>query len=79
MAKLDFYFDYRSPYAYLGRGLMRWVGLYKVPFQRHPQSGQIDARRLLGATLAAEVWRLAHQPRSAWSFRAEIRPHREVW
>ena len=95
MAALDFYFDYRSPYAYLaqtqvrklgveiawrpfeilqlmdqvgnvptsitcppknrylGADLMRWVGLYKVPFQRHPQAGQIDARRLLRATLAA--------------------------
>lgn len=95
MAALDFYFDYRSPYAYLaqtqvrklgveiawrpfeilqlmdqvgnvptsitckpkgkylGVDLMRWVGLYKVPFQRHPQSGSIDARRLLRATLAA--------------------------
>src|SRR5213595_2163353 len=95
MAALDFYFDYRSPYAYLaqtqvrklgveiawrpfeilqlmdkvgnvptsitckpkgqylGKDLMRWVGLYKVPFQRHPQAGSIDARRLLRATLAA--------------------------
>jgi len=95
VAALDFYFDYRSPYAYLaqtqvrklgveiawrpfeilqlmdkvgnvptsitckpkgqylGKDLMRWVGLYKVPFQRHPQSGIIDARRLLRATLAA--------------------------
>lgn len=95
MAALDFYFDYRSPYAYLaqtqvrklgveiawrpfeilqlmdkvgnvptsitckpkgkylGMDLMRWVSLYKVPFQRHPQAGTIDARRLLRATLAA--------------------------
>ena len=95
MAALDFYFDYRSPYAYLaqtqvrklgvdiawrpfeilqlmdqvgnvptsitckpkgkylGVDLMRWVAMYKVPFQRHPQSGNIDARRLLRATLAA--------------------------
>ncbi len=95
MAVLDFYFDYRSPYAYLaqtqvrklgvdiawrpfeilqlmdmvgnvptsitckpksrylGVDLMRWVGMYKVPFQRHPQSGSIDARRLLRATMAA--------------------------
>ena len=95
MAALDFYFDYRSPYAYraqtqvrglgaeiawrpfeilqlmdqvgnvptsitckpkgkyLGADLMRWVGMYKVPFQRHPQAGSIDARRLLRATLAA--------------------------
>ncbi len=35
MAALDFYFDYRSPYA--------------------------------------------HQARSAWSFRSEIRPFAEVW
>jgi 2-hydroxychromene-2-carboxylate isomerase len=95
MAALDFYFDYRSPYAYLaqtqvralgaqiawrpfeilqlmdqvgnvptsitckpkgkylGADLMRWVAMYQVPFQRHPQSGSIDARRLLRATLAA--------------------------
>ena len=95
MAVLDFYFDYRSPYAYLaqtqvrklgvevawrpfeilqlmdqvgnvptsitckpkgkylGMDLMRWVGMYKVPFQRHPDAGGIDARRLLRATLAA--------------------------
>jgi len=95
VAALDFYFDYRSPYAYLaqtqvrklgvdiawrpfeilqlmdqvgnvptsitcppkgrylGVDLMRWVGMYKVPFQRHPQSGSIDARRLLRATLAS--------------------------
>jgi 2-hydroxychromene-2-carboxylate isomerase len=95
MAVLDFYFDYRSPYAYLaqtqvrqlgagiawrpfeilqlmdkvgnvptsitckpkgrylGVDLMRWAAIYKAPFQRHPQSGAIDARRLLRATLAA--------------------------
>lgn len=95
MSALDFYFDYRSPYAYLaqtqvrklgveiawrpfeilqlmdqvgnvptsitckpkgrylGMDLMRWVALYKVPFQRNPQAGSIDARRLLRATLAA--------------------------
>jgi 2-hydroxychromene-2-carboxylate isomerase len=95
MAALDFYFDYRSPYAYLaqtqvralgaeiawrpfeilqlmdkvgnvptsitckpkgrylGADLMRWVATYKVPFQRHPQAGSIDGRRLLRATLAA--------------------------
>jgi 2-hydroxychromene-2-carboxylate isomerase len=95
MAALEFYFDFRSPYAYLaqtqvrrlgaevtwrpfeilqlmdqvgnvptsitckpkgkylGMDLMRWVGMYQVPFQRHPQAGSIDARRLLRATLAA--------------------------
>jgi 2-hydroxychromene-2-carboxylate isomerase len=95
MAKLDVYFDYRSPYAYLaqtqvrklgveiswrpfeilqlmdkvgnvptsitckpkgkylGVDLMRWVAIYGVRFQPHPQSGRLDARRLLRATLAA--------------------------
>lgn len=38
---------------YLGADLGRWVALYGVPFQRHPRIAQIDARRLLRATLAA--------------------------
>jgi 2-hydroxychromene-2-carboxylate isomerase len=96
MAALDFYFDYRSPYAYLaqtqvrslgveiawrpfeilqlmdqignvptsitckpkgrylGADLQRWVALYRVPFQRNPQGPEIDARRLLRATRAAD-------------------------
>jgi 2-hydroxychromene-2-carboxylate isomerase len=96
MAALDFYFDYRSPYAYLaqtqirklgvevawrpfeilqlmdqignvptsitckpkgkylGVDLMRWVGMYGVQFQQNPQRADIDARRLLRATLAAD-------------------------
>jgi NAD(P)-dependent dehydrogenase (short-subunit alcohol dehydrogenase family) len=29
--------------------------------------------------IAAEVWHLAHQPRTAWSFLAEIRPFGETW
>lgn len=95
MAALDFYFDYRSPYAYLaqtqvrklgaeinwrpfeilqlmdkvgnvptsitckpkgqylGVDLMRWVKLYGVPFARNRLLAQLDARRLLRATLAA--------------------------
>lgn len=95
MPKISFYFDYRSPYAYLAhtqlrklgvetsyhpfdiRALMektgnvptsvickpknryiqadlrRWVSHYGVPFQRHPQVLEIDARRLLRATLWA--------------------------
>jgi len=31
------------------------------------------------ADIAEEVWHLAHQARSAWSFRAEVRPFGEVW
>jgi NAD(P)-dependent dehydrogenase (short-subunit alcohol dehydrogenase family) len=29
--------------------------------------------------IAGEVWHLAHQPKSAWSFRSEVRPFGEVW
>jgi NAD(P)-dependent dehydrogenase (short-subunit alcohol dehydrogenase family) len=29
--------------------------------------------------IAEEVWHVAHQPRSAWSFHVEVRPHRESW
>ena len=39
---------------YLGADLQRWVQVYGVPFQRHPQMTEIDARRLLRATLAAD-------------------------
>ena len=31
------------------------------------------------ADIADEVWHLAHQPRSAWSFVSEIRPFGETW
>jgi NADP-dependent 3-hydroxy acid dehydrogenase YdfG len=29
--------------------------------------------------IAAEVWHVAHQPRSAWSFNIELRPFGEHW
>jgi NAD(P)-dependent dehydrogenase (short-subunit alcohol dehydrogenase family) len=31
------------------------------------------------AHIADEVWHVAHQPRSAWSFNVELRPFREAW
>lgn len=31
------------------------------------------------AVVAEECWRIVHQPRSAWSFRAEIRPAHRSW
>ncbi|WP_068875159.1 MULTISPECIES: 2-hydroxychromene-2-carboxylate isomerase [unclassified Phenylobacterium] len=39
---------------YLGADLRRWVAIYGVPFQPHPEMGRIDARRLLRAVLAAD-------------------------
>jgi len=103
MAALEFYFDFRSPYAYLaqsqlhglgvevgyrpfeilglmdrvgnvptsitcrpksrylGADLQRWVAIYGVPLQRHPQGTEIDPRRLLRASLAADELGLAPQ------------------
>jgi len=31
------------------------------------------------ADIAEEIWHVAHQPRSAWSFNVEIRPFKEPW
>ncbi|HEY2484091.1 MAG TPA: SDR family NAD(P)-dependent oxidoreductase [Candidatus Binataceae bacterium] len=31
------------------------------------------------AAIAEEVWHIAHQDRSAWSFNVELRPFREAW
>jgi len=31
------------------------------------------------SAIAEEVWHVAHQERSAWSFNVEIRPHAEAW
>ncbi len=31
------------------------------------------------ADIAEEIWHVAHQPRSAWSFNVEVRPYRETW
>ncbi len=31
------------------------------------------------AAIANEIWHIAHQDRSAWSFNVEVRPFRETW
>jgi short-subunit dehydrogenase len=31
------------------------------------------------AAIAEEIWHVAHQDRSAWSFNVELRPFRETW
>jgi NAD(P)-dependent dehydrogenase (short-subunit alcohol dehydrogenase family) len=31
------------------------------------------------ADIAEEIWHVAHQPKSAWSFNVEVRPHKEKW
>jgi NADP-dependent 3-hydroxy acid dehydrogenase YdfG len=52
-----------------------------VPWQRERLKGT-DVRDdffIQPATIAAEVFHLAHQPRDAWSFLAEVRPFHEPW
>lgn len=39
---------------YVQVDLRRWATLYGVPLERHPKIAEIDAKRLLRATLAAE-------------------------
>lgn len=31
------------------------------------------------ADIAEEIWHVAHQPKSAWSFNVEVRPYKENW
>jgi NADP-dependent 3-hydroxy acid dehydrogenase YdfG len=45
--------------------------------QRFPQAP--DDFFIAPADIAGEVFHLAHQPRTAWSFLAEVRPFQESW
>jgi NAD(P)-dependent dehydrogenase (short-subunit alcohol dehydrogenase family) len=50
-----------------------------VPWQRQLQPDKPDDFFISPASIAAEVYHLAHQPRDAWTFRAEVRPFHEPW
>lgn len=50
-----------------------------VPWQRARMPEAKDDFFISPASIAAEVFHLAHQPRDAWSFLAEIRPFHEPW
>lgn len=50
-----------------------------VPWQRARMADKPDDFFISPASIAAEVFHLAHQPRDAWSFLAEIRPFHEPW
>lgn len=50
-----------------------------VPWQRAFQPDKPDDFFISPASIADEVHHLAHQPRDAWSFLAEIRPFHEPW
>lgn len=50
-----------------------------VPWQRELQPDKADDFFCSPASIAGEVFHLAHQPRDAWSFLAEVRPFHEPW
>ncbi len=50
-----------------------------VPWARERFKDAPDEVFIQPASIAAEVFHLAHQPRDAWSFLAEIRPFGETW
>ena len=50
-----------------------------VPWARERFRDAPDDFFIQPASIAAEVFHLAHQPRDAWSFLAEVRPFRETW
>lgn len=50
-----------------------------IPWARERFKDTPDDFFIRPASIAAEVFHLAHQPRDAWSFLAEVRPFRETW
>lgn len=50
-----------------------------VPWARQRYAEKGDDFFISPASIAAEVFHLAHQPRDAWSFLAEVRPFHEPW
>lgn len=50
-----------------------------VPWTRQRFSDKPDSFFMQPSAIAAEVWHLAHQERSAWSFLHELRPFGETW
>jgi NADP-dependent 3-hydroxy acid dehydrogenase YdfG len=50
-----------------------------VPWARERLKDKPDNFFISPASIADEVFHLAHQPKDAWSFLAEVRPFHEVW
>lgn len=50
-----------------------------VPWARELHKDKKDNFFIQPASIAEEVFHLAHQPKDAWSFLAEVRPFHEVW
>jgi short-subunit dehydrogenase len=50
-----------------------------VPWARERLSQKPDDFFVKPAAIAEELWHIAHQDRSAWSFNVEVRPYGETW
>lgn len=50
-----------------------------LPWTRRRYADKPDSFFCQPADIANEVWHLAHQPRSAWTFDVKIRPFAESW
>jgi len=50
-----------------------------VPWARKRYPDTPDSFFIKPSAIADEVWHVAHQDRSAWSFNVEIRPFGEKW
>ena len=50
-----------------------------VPWARSRWPDALDAAFITPASIAEEAFRVAHQPRDAWSFNVELRPFGETW
>ena len=50
-----------------------------LPWQRKRLPDAKDDFFISPASIAGEVFHLAHQPKDAWSFLAEVRPFHEAW
>ena len=50
-----------------------------VPWTRERYKQKPDEFFIKPAAIADELWHVAHQDRSAWSFNVEVRPYAESW
>jgi NADP-dependent 3-hydroxy acid dehydrogenase YdfG len=50
-----------------------------LEWTRRRFANEADDFFITPAAIAEEVWHIAHQDRSAWSFNVELRPFRETW
>jgi short-subunit dehydrogenase len=50
-----------------------------VPWARKRFNDKPDDYFAKSSEIADEIWHVAHQPRSAWSFNVEVRPFAEKW